>query len=1093
VKSGKRIALSSSFILENSESVFIDHRQLERSMYVINYQRGLIRINAALAVESEVTVSYIRMPFLLNSVYSLRDIEFGDTRERYPVRKTDAIRKPSRFNPLGNLKFGGMKSISLTSGSNKSTSLDQTLRATVEGDLTSTIRVKALLSDNNLPIQPEGNTEELEYLDKVFIEFTGPSASATLGDFAFSNDVSSYSTFRRELKGASGEATFKGTSIGLAGGSSKGVFQSVTFRGTDQLQGPYELLSQGRLLGEVIIAGTERVYMDGDLLRRGQNRDYTIDYDRGTITFTPRRAITADTEIAVDFEITQEQYDRTSVFGRVGANMSGGWTFRAMVARERDDAGRPRSLSLDEQDDEIIRNAGDNVGLAIANGADAVGVGNGDYTLISADSVLGVSAHYEFNDSTGDYVLSFVELGPGKGEYILNGITAEGKPIYLFAGTAQGNYIVGRRLPLPQSHGLFAARLSKVGGEHFDLDFEYNVSEFDRNTRSPIGDEDNTGDAGALRLRLKTIPVGLGRLDFLGSVSTIQDRFRSLDKARPWYYYRDWNLERDALVGREVLEEITSSFSRGSGLKLHYALGMIQRDNFDGIKHEGGVNLLAGSDRRFNGRVFDTVVDGEQEERTRAHGTFSLSYGFWKIKPSILYSAEEFLITSAVRADSGIAYDRVNVRIEKREAKRLSLALDLEERNTDEFADTTGWVDSRRDRTLGVLVGTRGIETIQGEAQYSHRVQDNWLLGDRRTSDLARLKGLLRLQKVGLRTNFDYEISQNQFRRQQKSVVFVGEGQGDYNALGEPVGKGRGNYTLVFLPTLETIPTHSVDFTMHMTWRPPSQGSAPSGGGPLRWLASNVSLDQTFAVKEESTFDKAYKTYLLIPSALQRDGSTIYGITSLRQDWSLLNSYPNLSLTLRYQRDDEEENRFGGVNEERFFEQQIARIDRSISRRLSANLELKRDFRRRGGKGLTMGTGSTYDVHGWAVAGGWGLRFTAGSTLDGEVEFRTRRDSESGAEERVLSLKPRFVLRVSRSLNLFGTYEVSQIWDRDGTGVKPFFFINSGNAQRWSLTPNLRLSKMISVLASYGGRSEKTFSGKRIVEHDFRLETRALF
>jgi len=34
---------------------------------------------------------------------------------------------------------------------------------------------------------------------------------------------------------------------------------------------------------------------------------------------------------------------------------------------------------------------------------------------------------------------------------------------------------------------------------------------------------------------------------------------------------------------------------------------------------------------------------------------------------------------------------------------------------------------------------------------------------------------------------------------------------------------------------------------------------------------------------------------------------------------------------------------------------------------------------------------------------------------------------------------------------------------------------------------------MISIYATYSGRNEEVFSGKRVTEHDFRLETRAYF
>ena len=265
---GKRLTLSSPFIVAASEKVVVNGVDLSPGDYEINYGRGLLRITTPVGEDAVVVVSYTRQPFLLNSVYSLRAIEYAEGQmEPPPDRPTPPLESQPFLNPTGNLVFGGAKSISFTMGSNKSASVDQMLRATIEGDLTSTIHVKALLSDNNLPIQPEGNTQELEYLDQVFVEITGPHAAATLGDFAFSNDYSSFNAFRRELTGASARVDLKDRMrVELAGGSSKGVFRTMTFRGTNQLQGPYDLLSQSGNSRELIIAGTEQVYFDGERL-----------------------------------------------------------------------------------------------------------------------------------------------------------------------------------------------------------------------------------------------------------------------------------------------------------------------------------------------------------------------------------------------------------------------------------------------------------------------------------------------------------------------------------------------------------------------------------------------------------------------------------------------------------------------------------------------------------------------------------------------------------------------------------------------------------------------------------------------------------
>jgi hypothetical protein len=85
------------------------------------------------------------------------------------------------------------------------------------------------------------------------------------------------------------------------------------------------------------------------------------------------------------------------------------------------------------------------------------------------------------------------------------------------------------------------------------------------------------------------------------------------------------------------------------------------------------------------------------------------------------------------------------------------------------------------------------------------------------------------------------------------------------------------------------------------------------------------------------------------------------------------------------------------------------------------------------------------------------------------------------------------VWRLADQVNLFGTYEITQVNDVSETLVKPIVFARDGTAQRWSITPNIRISKVIGIFATYSGRNERVFTGQRVVEHEFRLETRAYF
>ena len=68
-------------------------------------------------------------------------------------------------------------------------------------------------------------------------------------------------------------------------------FHRIRFQGFEGNQGPYRLkgINNENLIS--IIPDSEQIFINGILMKRGENYDYTINYNTGEITFTNNRPI----------------------------------------------------------------------------------------------------------------------------------------------------------------------------------------------------------------------------------------------------------------------------------------------------------------------------------------------------------------------------------------------------------------------------------------------------------------------------------------------------------------------------------------------------------------------------------------------------------------------------------------------------------------------------------------------------------------------------------------------------------------------------------------------------------------------------------
>ena len=316
-----------------------------------------------------VLARYRALPLLLGGTFRHKD----------PARLTAPGQKPDPFKyvppraegdlvGLRGLTRSGSISRGVLFGNNQDLSVNSTLNLELGGKLSDRIGIAASITDNNIPIQAGGNTLELQDFDQVFIKLfeeaeKGPGNAWELiaGDFVLQRPQSHFLTYLKKTKGLSFETRAPlgdraRMQLGASAAISKGKFARNVIQGVEGNQGPYRL--RGNDAGSVIIvlSGSERVFIDGQQLTRGQENDYVIDYNTAEVTFTARRLITKDRRIVVEFQYSDKNYARSLI--RIDdAVERGRSTWRLHVYSEQDHRNQPLQQQLSAEEREVLRAA----------------------------------------------------------------------------------------------------------------------------------------------------------------------------------------------------------------------------------------------------------------------------------------------------------------------------------------------------------------------------------------------------------------------------------------------------------------------------------------------------------------------------------------------------------------------------------------------------------------------------------------------------------------------------------------------------------------------------------------------------------------
>jgi len=518
----------------------------------------------------------------------------------------------------------------LSFGNSQNLVFNSNLNLQLDGKLGNDLELTAALSDNTIPLQPDGTTRQLQEFDRIFIQLKRKNASLIAGDFDLVRPEGYFSNYFKRLQGVMVSLEHKpaktkqggiailnesSSSLRAAAAISRGKFARQIIQGQEGNQGPYRLQGNDGERFIIVLAGTEKVFVDGQLLRRGFEDDYTIDYNLGELSFTPRRLITKDIRIIVEFEYAVQTYLRSTVAANARwQNARTKFYFNFYSEQDSRNNGGAQELSPAERS--RLAQIGDNLRDAFAAGIDTLPNFDPSRVLYRAiDTVLCGQLQqvlvYSTNPDSARYTARFTEVPAGQGNYVLALTAANGRvfrwsPPDPLTCRPTGNFEPIVRLVAPETRQLFTAGTDWQVSKNGNLQAELALSNRDLNRFSPIGNGDNLGLASVIGWRQG---FGLGKtiLDdpklpriaqrmfngvFYANYEFTARDFRPLNPYRPAEFVRDWNIASTLDTTAEHLAKAGVTLEKKHLGNIRYEFGSFLREGFyEGTRHTGGWRL----------------------------------------------------------------------------------------------------------------------------------------------------------------------------------------------------------------------------------------------------------------------------------------------------------------------------------------------------------------------------------------------------------------------------------------------------------------------------------------------------------------------
>lgn len=933
------IRLSNQFIVPFSEKLSSRNQEnLQNNQYNIHYPDGfLILTNDSIKDSIHITYRYfiqglksnISLGKLRISVDSSGNQHYQDDWENLKESEKDQFFwETSQIQKSGSLERG------LTMGNNRSVSVNSGLRLQLEGDLGDGLKVVGAITDENIPIQPDGTTQQINDLDKIFVKLMKDNYSLTIGDFEVQNKKTRFSNFYRNVQGLQLAYTSKKHNVALSGAVAKGKFHSNSFIGLEGISGPYQLAGKNGERFFFVLAGSERVYLNGRLMARGEQEDYIIDYNTASITFTAKHVITSVSRIVVDFEYNDQNFNRSLMLAQTEHKLANDkLQIRLSYVRDADNPNAP----FDDADafNEVrsqLASLGDSPQGATTSGVNDIGFSDEENQVryIRNDTIIDTNNYERYifsTDSMAKYKITFSYVGPNQGFYQRDnrGIN---KVIYSWVppaidGTPQGDYAPIRRWVLPKLLQVANAAVDYQLTDNLSVYSETAISSEDLNRLSNLDDEDNVDIANKTGIKIEKLNLGDSlNLSVDLSHQYVGARYTNIDRVYQAEYNRLWNLTdqhidrrnerigaakvqlnyknklrwqaetayRNVGQGRTAYRQVYSISSYWpKWMQGNYTFTQIQnKDEHLGrfskwLRHEGDIFQPLGKFRLGT----ELWAENRNEERNTqmSEGTFS----FFDIKPYIrTFQTEKFQMDASINYRKEKAYIN-HSKLDKSLAYTYYLRWALRPSNQFQFQHIFSYRDFQLLDTAFVSEGLNDTRLVQTNLQMRYFSKNR-----------------------AVRTDFVYEVSSEGVAKRDIMFVEVNPGQGQYEYIEDINHNGiqdldefqlstnplAANYVRILIPSRELFPTSKLN--LNGSFRLDFKYLINKSNNKLKELLRNTRFISQVRVNQSKERTSGIESFLINISNLFADSSLLNANSFFRQELSFFPNNPLGELKVTY-------------------------------------------------------------------------------------------------------------------------------------------------------------------------------------------------